>query len=203
MGRRRPGHGGEASSDAAALLNAARRGDSTALEELYVRHHQRALTTAASFATFDYPPEDLAADAITQMLQALARGGGPTSTVDGYLTVTIRNLAASASRRRSHQAHPLFVDPDKLRDAALRPDDHDHPHQAALAAESRRELAGSLAKVHPRARSVLALLYLESMTIQECAHHLGIAPDAVRALAYRARKAMRHAHIAQASPTPS
>jgi RNA polymerase sigma factor (sigma-70 family) len=95
------------------------------------------------------------------------------------------------------------VDPDKLREAALRPDDHDHPHQAALAAESRRELATSLAKVHPRARSVLALLYLESMTIQECARHFGIAPDAVRSLAYRARKAMRHAHSGQALPAPS
>jgi DNA-directed RNA polymerase specialized sigma24 family protein len=85
------------------LLARARRGDRTAVAELYDRHHRVALRAATAYAHYDYPAEDLVADAFTALLRALDGGGGPRSSVGGYLMASMRNAAASRARRRGHR----------------------------------------------------------------------------------------------------
>ncbi|MGW5238565.1 RNA polymerase sigma factor [Monashia sp. NPDC004114] len=183
------------------LLDAARSGDQASIDELCRRHHPAAVRIAGRHATHDYPAQDLAADAVMRLLRALAHGEGPRGSVRAYLAVTIRNLAASAARRRAHAAHPQSVPPETLHHLTSSPGHGQDPEQAMLRAEASQALSVAMAALHPSARQVLLLQLVDYMSVQQCARHLGTTPDAVRSMSYRARKALRR-HLLARWPEP-
>jgi RNA polymerase sigma factor (sigma-70 family) len=178
------------------LLDAAKSGGSAAIEELFRRYHPVALRIASRYATDDYPRQDLAADAMAAMVNAFSYGGGPRTAVGSYLAVTIRNLAATRARRRSHAAHAHTVDSDAFADLSLVDDAH-QPERRLIEAETRRELAAAMGTLQPRARQILRMLVIDGLTVTECATELGMSSEAVRALSYRARRALRASYLEQ------
>ena len=152
------------------LLEAARVGDPTAVEQLCTRHQPTALTLARGHASYDYPAQDLAADAMLRMLSALTRGHGPRTSVPAYLAATIRNLAVSAARRRAHPAHPHPIAPETLHEIYAATERRSDPVRAVLDAETRAELTAAISRLQPAARQILHLLHDEYLTVQQCAH---------------------------------
>ncbi len=183
------------------LLDAARSGDQSSIDALFRRHHPAAVRMAGRHATYDYPAQDLAADAVMRLLRALAQGKGPSGSVRGYLAVTIRNLAVSAARRRAHAAHPQVLPPETLYNLPASSGHAHGPEQAMLRAETSQALSVAMAALQPSARQVLLLQLDDAMNVQQCATHLGTTPDAVRSMSYRARKALRR-HLQATWPEP-
>lgn len=169
----------------AELIAAVRDGHTSAYGVLYERHLHAAKRAASCLAHSTAEREDLVADAFTRVLRALRDGGGPNEEFRAYLLVTMRNAAISGSRGA---AVSLYADvpetylPRPGGDPVLNKWD-------AMTA------AAAFASLPERWRTVLWHTEVEEETPAEIAPLLGMRPNGVAALAYRAREGLRQAYL--------
>ncbi|HET9141501.1 sigma-70 family RNA polymerase sigma factor, partial [Actinophytocola sp.] len=176
----------------AVLINAVRGGDAAAYGVLYERHLGAARRAATSLAPTTAEREDLVAEAFTRVLRVIRNGRGPTEEFRPYLLVTMRNAAINAHRGGVEVALYGEVPEDR------RPADHDDPVASRLHAEVAAEAFASLPE---RWRTVLWHTEVEGDSPAEVAPLLGLTPNSVAALAYRAREGLRQAYLQQYLPT--
>lgn len=177
----------------AALLDLSRAGDNAAYRELWSRHSAAAVRLARQFRG-NWDAEDLVSEANVRVLDLIRRGRGPQDAFRPYLFTVIRNVAQAWSKRVTDSVDDFdaFVDPDSEQDH--------HIHNLETNLTRRAFLA-----LPERQRSVLWYTEVEKMTPQQISPLLGMTPNSVSALAYRAREALRvewiqaHIHHAAAS----
>lgn len=172
--------------DAGELLARARAGSADATAALWERYWQPALSYAR-FSAQREDPEELVAEAMARVLQAISLGRGPTSHYYAYLKSTIRNLAISRARSRRE----LAIDPQML--IVLSPATDD----LAGAGELDQEVRATLASLPARYQAALVLNELDDVPTRQWAPQLSISVGAAHALASRARKAFRKAWLEQ------
>lgn len=166
------------------LIAAVRRGDRSAFADLYVRYSPMALRFASRLLGSAEGAEDLVAEAFVNVLGRLLVGGGPTVAFHSYLLTTIRRTIYkqwSAERRIDRQAAPAeapVVETDPLVDRL----------DVCLVVRAFRTLTD-------RWQAVLWYLEVQNMSTADVAGILGIQPNAVAALAFRAREALRLAYV--------
>ena len=176
----------------AALIMAVRRGDTSAYGVLYERHLAAAKRAAACLASTPAEREDLVAEAFTRVLQTLRSGRGPHEEFRPYLLVTMRHLAINTARRTPVTA--LFADvPDTLMPTG------DDPVAARLYGS---DAANAFAGLPERWRLVLWHTEVEGESPAAIAPLLGMTPNGVAALAYRAREGLRQAYLRLHLPAP-
>ncbi|MCL8252747.1 sigma-70 family RNA polymerase sigma factor [Aeromicrobium fastidiosum] len=169
----------------AELIAAVRGGDTSAYGELFGRHRDAALRLARQVAgTSD--ADDLVAEAFVRVLALLQDGRGPDEAFRAYLLTSIRRLHIDRVRARNkvwstaHEAEldraVEFVDPAEMT----------FEHGAAAVAFS---------SLPERWRLVLWHLDVEGQRPAEVAPLLGMSPNGVSALAYRAREGLRQAYL--------
>jgi RNA polymerase sigma factor (sigma-70 family) len=168
------------------LLDRAREGDKTAFGALYLRHRDAARRVAAMCATSSADAEDAVAEGFARVFAALPRMAGRDISFRPYLLTAVRNAATDRLRRE--------------RRVDLREDVPDGP--ASLTADDvallglERNLVGEALQALPsRWRTVLWLTEVEGLSPAEVSRRIGIKPNAVAALAYRARKGLREAYL--------
>lgn len=169
----------------AELIAAVRRGESEAYGVLYERHLHAAKRTASCLSGTAAEREDLVADAFTRVLRVLRDGGGPTEEFRAYLLVTLRNAAISGSRG-AHVSLYADVPETYLPRAGGDPVVHQWDADAA---------ASAFASLPERWRTVLWHTEVEDESPAEVAPLLGLRPNGVAALAYRAREGLRQAYL--------
>ena len=167
------------------LVEATRRGDRSAFATLWGRHADAAHRVARA-VSWSSEPDDLVSEAFTRILRATTAGGGPTEAFRPYLFTTIRNIAATWAK--DHRT----VSIDTLDDSA----DESIPDPGSLIAD-RTSLSRAFATLPERWRTVLWYLEVEGLTPREMAPMLGMKPNAVAALSYRAREGFRKAWLEQ------
>lgn len=179
----------------AELMAEARAGGHAPLAELWRRHH-RAGVQAARRCTASLDPDDLVSEAFTRIIRAMRAGGGPRDAFRPYLYATIRNVAArwaSTDRTVTTDDWSLLDDPEVGEDPAVR-------------ALERTLTARAFRSLPDRWQSVLWYTEVEGLDPHEVAPLLGLSPNAVAALAYRAREALRtawlQAHVADSRTPP-
>lgn len=169
------------------LVDRARDGDMDAYAQLWSRHEPSA-RGAVRGISHTLEPDDVVSEAFVGILSAIRSGGGPRGSFRPYMYAAIRNIAAtSGSRPRDvllgeidDFSHPTAVDPsDAVAESTL--------------------LADALQTLPPRWRTLLWYIEVEGMKPREVAPLLGMSPNAVAALLYRARLGLRRAWLA---PTP-
>lgn len=165
------------------LVECAREGDRSAYAELWQRHYPAGLAIARSLrATFD--PDDLVSEAFTRIYKALLAGGGPSVAFRPYLFTSIRNIASTwgqASKEVPIDDAETIQDPRFLEENQL----------AAL-----RSMAAQAFRQPPAAwQEVLWYTEVERMSPRDLAPMLGLRPNSVAALAYRAREGLRQSWI--------
>src|SRR5689334_5223495 len=106
---RRLEEGSERSDEA--LVGRARAGDQVAFGELYRRHSGAARAFAHCLLGRGADADDAVAEAFTNILAALQRGGGPEVAFRPYLMVCVRNACYRAGRRRPTE-RPIEDDVD-------------------------------------------------------------------------------------------
>ncbi|WP_233223916.1 sigma-70 family RNA polymerase sigma factor [Amycolatopsis sp. CA-128772] len=180
----------DAPSDAA-LIAAVRGGDIAAYGELYDRHLVAARRVAAAIAADQAEREDLIAEGFTRVLRILRSGEGPDEDFRPYLLTTIRNTMISWRRRDSAVSLVAEV-PDVLPGAGS-----DEPVGSRLHATVAVDAFASLPE---RWRTVLWRTEIDGDPPARIAEDLGMTPNGVAALAYRAREGLRQAYLDQHVP---
>ena len=176
----------------AELLDRARRNCPAAVSALWGRHY-RSLCRSAARVTSRFDPEDLAAEAFVNLLDALRAGRGPATAAGPYLRATVQHLSIRWAKR----TEVTFADPE----LDLLPDPADR-FTAIDEADDRAAAAAAFHSLSERWRQVLWLTDLEGLSTIEAGRILSLSSNAVSQLRWRAVKGLRKAHDARATTRP-
>lgn len=179
---------GLADADDSGLLTLVRDGDRSAMAELWSRHYPATLAAARRISRQPRDAEELASDAFAGMLQALGNDAGPTTSVRSYLLTAVRNQATSRARRAS--ADDVLTDEIADYEDADRGAADPVAHHAELGIV--RQAFASLPR---RWQTVLWRTAVDHDSNKVVAADLGMSPNALAALARRARLGFRTAYI--------
>lgn len=168
----------------AELIAEARKGDADAYGELYRRHIDSALAAARALTRSRSDADDVASEAFARVLRALQNGGGPDVSFRPYLVTAVRNVFYDKIRRNREE--PSDDMSDEVNVALL---------EAAKTQEDGAFASAAYASLPERWQLVLWHTEVEGRSVSEVAPMLGLAPNAVAALAYRAREGLRQAYL--------
>ena len=141
---------------------------------------------AAQYAPRHADVDDLVSEAFAQVFRLLQQGKGPDEFFRAYLFTCVRHLAA---RGREAQGKVQPTDDDTVLDQTI-----DHP-DANLEFIERQLITDAYQALPERWRTVLWYLEVEGLKPAEIAEALGLTPNGVAALAYRAREGLRQAYL--------
>jgi RNA polymerase sigma factor (sigma-70 family) len=167
----------------AELIGRAREGDAQAFAVLHDRHAPAANAAARALCRSRSDADDVVAEAFTRVLKALRNGNGPTEAFKPYLLQCVRNAVIDRSRRDGRI--DLTEDPPE---AATDADAFGDSVERALVADA-------FQRIPERWQAVLWHTEVEGRPAAELAPMLGLSPNAVAALAYRAREGLRQAYL--------
>lgn len=166
------------------LLDLVRTGDPDAYGVLFSRYRYFATRLARRFTVLG-EEEDVVNEAFASMLHQVRRGGGPLGNVHGYLATCVRHEAV---RRARHHVRTRTTDQAALLDTPV-------PFGKGASDLAEREtLKEALTSLTARQRALLWAIEVEGRKPREIAAELGTGPNAVSALAYRARTSLRAAY---------
>jgi RNA polymerase sigma factor (sigma-70 family) len=168
------------------LLDRAREGDRSAFGTLYLRHRDAARKVAGMCASSAADAEDAVAEGFARVFAALPRMAGRQIAFRPYLLTCVRNAATDRLRRERR------VD---LRDQMPETPGAAQADDMALLGLEKNLVGEALQALPARWRTVLWLTEVEGLSPAEVSRRIGIKPNAVAALAYRARKGLREAYL--------
>jgi RNA polymerase sigma factor (sigma-70 family) len=169
----------------AELIARVRAGDVDAFGLLFERHREAA-TRLAHVLGAGADADDLVADAFARVLNVLRGGRGPDVALRPYLLTAVRHCYVDRIRAQSRTTPT-----DDL--ATL---DRGEPFQdTAVAGFESSAAARAFRSLPERWQLVLWHLEVEGQKPAEVAPLLGMTPNAVSALAYRAREGLRQAFL--------
>jgi RNA polymerase sigma factor (sigma-70 family) len=190
--RQRRANGGAATGDGVVtdndedLLERARHGDRSAFGTLYLRHQAAARRVAGRWAASAADAEDAVAEAFAKVFAVLPRKAKGEVLFRRYLFTAVRNAATDRTRRERRidlgEAVPETAADDRTEDPTL------------LGFE-RDLLAEALQGLPARWRTILWLTEVEGLSPAEVAQQFHMTPNAVAAVAYRARKGLRRTYL--------
>ena len=174
----------EAPSDAE-LISRVRGGDTDAYGQLFARHVESARRLARQLVRGP-DSEDLVSEAFTKVMGAIQGGGGPDLAFRAYLLTAVRRLHVDRIRVQSR----LTTSDD------LSAFDPGVPFQDTVVEQFESGAAArAFASLPERWQMVLWHLEVERQKPADVAPLLGMTPNSVSALAYRAREGLRQAFL--------
>ena len=169
----------------AELISAVRGGDVHAFGPLFERHVEAARRLARQLVSGP-DVDDLVSDAFAKVLGVLQRGGGPDLAFRAYLLTAVRRLHVDRIRAGA-RLHPTDD---------LTPFDPGVPFRdTAIEGFENAAAARAFASLPERWQLVLWHTEVEGQKPAEVAPLLGLSPNSVSALAYRAREGLRQAFL--------
>lgn len=169
----------------AELIALVRGGDIDAYGVLFGRHRDAATRLARTLLAGS-DADDLVAEAFSRVLETLRRGGGPDLAFRAYLLTVVRRCHIDRAR-----ALQRTMPTDDL--ATL--DSGEPFSDTAVAGFESTAAARAFASLPERWQAVLWHLEVEGQKPAEIAVLLGMSPNSVSALAYRAREGLRQAFV--------
>lgn len=161
---------------------------------LYERHVEAAARLARQLCPTTADADDVVSESFAKVLDALRDGKGPDHAFRAYLLTTVRNTAYSRSRGSDR------VRPTENLTAVGGVTEFTDPAVEEL---ERSLVARAFRQLPERWQTVLWHTVIEQQSASEVAPLLGMSPNAVSALAYRARAGLRQeylqAHLAETS----
>ncbi|RZS33875.1 RNA polymerase sigma factor (sigma-70 family) [Herbihabitans rhizosphaerae] len=173
----------------AELIESVRGGTVSAYGSLYERHVAAAYNLARQLARSPAESDDLVSEAFAKVLDTLRAGRGPDSAFRAYLLTALRHTAYDKTRRE--RKVELADDVGNVSGA-----DVSVPFSDTAVAGLERSLAArAFARLPERWQAVLWHTEIEGQSPAEVAPILGLSPNGVSALAYRAREGLRQAFL--------
>jgi len=176
-----------------ALLDAARRGDRSAIDALLERHQARIYRFGMKMCR---NPED-AQDVLQETLLAMARSVGDfreESSISTWLYSIARGFCVKKRRKSKFAPERLgSLETDIPAEVHRLLDPRRLPDEELADKELQEALEKSIDSLDPIYREVLLLRDFEGLTASETAEALGVSLDAVKSRLHRARLAVRSA----------
>lgn len=161
------------------LVELTRGGDNAAFGDLWNRHRRAALKAAASL-TRNHDPEDMAQEAFLRILTSIRGNGGPREAFRPYLYAVLRSVSMAWQ-----SPHGPIDDIDTVAMDQM-------PVYSFEAQLIDASITGrAFAELQPEWRTVLWYTEVEGLRAREIAPILGMSPNAVSALSYRAKEGLR------------
>ncbi|HCT80017.1 MAG TPA: hypothetical protein DGT23_26320 [Micromonosporaceae bacterium] len=170
----------------AELIADVRSGDALAFDVLYRRHVEAAQRMARALARNRADADDLVAESFARMLSVLRAGGGPDIAFRPYLLTTMRNLFYEGTK---HERRLQVTDDISAHEPGV-PFVDTAVQQLELSLVSR-----AFAQLPERWQVVLWHTEVERERPATVAPLLGLSPNGVAALAYRAREGLRQNYL--------
>lgn len=180
---------GETPSDAELILQV-RSGDRDAFGVLYERHSGAARALARQYVS-SADAEDVVADAFSKLFEMLRRGVGPDAGFRPYLYTMVRHSSFDVSRGAA-RTRPSTD--DEIESVLGRVASKDDP---ALEGFERSVIAKAYVDLPERWREVLWYVLVDDLKPAQVAPVLGLSPNGVSALLYRAKEALRAGYLQQ------
>jgi RNA polymerase sigma factor (sigma-70 family) len=169
----------------AELISSVRGGDVSSYGDLFARHRDAATRLARQLVS-QSDADDLVSEAFAKVLNVLLAGGGPDVAFRAYLLTAVRRLHVDKIRA-TNRATPTDD---------LTPYDSGEPFKdTVIAGFEGGAAARAYASLPERWQLVLWHLEVEGQKPAEIAPLLGMTPNSVSALAYRAREGLRQAYL--------
>jgi RNA polymerase sigma factor (sigma-70 family) len=176
----------------AALITLVRSGVNSAYADLYVRHVASAYNLARQLTRSPAEADDLVAEAFRKVMETLQAGHGPDSAFRAYLLTALRHTAYDKTRR--DRRIELYEDLGEAN--GVKPESVSVPFTDTAVAGLERSLAArAFARLPGRWQAVLWHTEIEGRSPAEVAPVLGLTPNSVSALAYRAREGLKRAYL--------
>jgi RNA polymerase sigma factor (sigma-70 family) len=173
----------------AELIDSVRKGTVSAYGSLYERHRAAAYNLARQLTRNQAEADDLVSEAFAKVLDTLRAGRGPDSAFRAYLLTALRHTAYDKTRR--DRKVELSDDVTTIAGA-----DTSVPFSDTAVAGLERSLAArAFARLPERWQAVLWHTEVDGQSPAEVAPLLGLTPNGVSALAYRAREGLRQAYL--------
>ncbi|GAA3362619.1 sigma-70 family RNA polymerase sigma factor [Saccharopolyspora gregorii] len=171
------------------LIEAVRHGSTEAYGTLYERHVAAAQNMARQVSRSQAEADDLVSEAFAKVLATLRGGRGPTTAFRAYLLTALRHVAYDRTRR--DRKLQLAEDVTEVSGAEASVPFTD----TAVAGLERSLAARAFARLPERWKTVLWHIEVEGETPAQVGPLLGLTPNGVSALAYRAREGLRQAYL--------
>lgn len=169
------------------LVELTRRGNRRAYAVLWDRYAYGARRLARHLGQRE-EADDVVSDAFAQILDLLQRGKGPDRAFRAYLFTTVRH---ESGRRAKANQRVMPTDDDQQIDSAV-------PFGGGqLDGFERTAVRAAYGSLPDRWQTVLWQLDVEGRKPLEIADSLGMKPNSVSALVYRARSGLRDAYLQQ------
>ncbi|BCW57024.1 RNA polymerase sigma factor (sigma-70 family) [Paenarthrobacter nicotinovorans] len=168
------------------LLALVRGGDVAAFGELFIRY--RRVGGFVARAESDNPSDaaDIVGEAFAAVFQAIVEGRGPVESFRSYLLTTIRRMA---HRKNQKATRLVLIDSGTVDAFAFSGDDHVlGTHESIILVRAFRELPR-------RWQDVLWYVDVEGLKPAQAGPLLGLTPNALSALAIRAREGLRQMYL--------
>ena len=169
----------------AELISSVRGGDVSAYGDLFARHRDAATRLARQLVSAP-DADDLVSEAFAKVLNVLLAGGGPDVAFRAYLLTAVRRLHVDKIRATSRATPTDDLTPYETPEAS--PD-------TVIAGFEGGAAAKAFASLPERWQLVLWHLEVEGQKPADVAPLLGMSPNSVSALAYRAREGLRQAYL--------
>lgn len=171
------------------LIVDTRDGDQGAYGELYRRHHDAAARAARAMTRSRSDAEDIVAEAFARVLRALLAGRGPDVAFRPYLLTTVRHACIDRADRHTNETLTGTIAETIEFHLSSRP-------TAANDDQSDRAMAlRAFGRLPERWQTVLWHLDVEGESVPDLAVRMKLAPNALSALANRAREGLRQEFI--------
>lgn len=176
-------------SDAELILQV-RSGDREAFGVLYERHAGAARALARQYVS-PADADDVVADAFSKLFEMLRRGAGPDAGFRPYLYTVVRHRSFDVSRGAA-RTRPSTD--DEIESVLGRVASEEDP---ALAGFERSVVSKAYFELPERWREVLWYVLVDDLKPAQVAPVLGLSPNGVSALLYRAKEALRAGYLQQ------
>ena len=169
----------------AELISGVRGGDVSAYGDLFARHRDSATRLARQLVSAP-DADDLVSEAFAKVLNVLLSGGGPDVAFRAYLLTAVRRLHVDKIRATTRATPTDDLTPYETAEPAT---------DTVIAGFEGGAAAKAFASLPERWQLVLWHLEVEGQKPADVAPLLGMSPNSVSALAYRAREGLRQAYL--------
>lgn len=180
-----PGH---AAAGTWALLEQAQAGDTEAFAAIY-RHYRETVLRFVYVRVGDRPlAEDLTADVFLRAFRRLGSVTWQGRDLGAWLVTIARNLVVDHFKSGRYQREitvPEMADADRVDDDRL-----NDPARTAVDAIGNRALAAAIDQLNDEQRQCILLRFFEECSVAETARRMDKNEGAIKALQYRATRAL-------------
>ncbi|HUZ84025.1 MAG TPA: RNA polymerase sigma factor [Gaiellales bacterium] len=163
----------------------ARDGDARALEVLVERHDPGVRRLARYLLSDPQDAEDAAQDALAKLCVRVGQFRGEAAFATWLHSLVANTCRDMADRQRRRRHQPLELVPESVTG--------DHPQEAAVERDERRQLAACLADLSSDQRHVMVMKDVLALSYEQIADRLGMPVGTVKCHAHRGRARMRRA----------